>query len=88
MTLYERTVAIFGSRHQQIKAIEEMGELTVELARSLNGDHREALVRCEIADVMILMHQLCVIFGESEMQEVLSEKRRNLEQLLEASSIS
>lgn len=54
----------FGRKMQIAKAIEEMGELTTELARDLNSSSMNVDVIDEIADVSIMIAQLKLIFGE------------------------
>lgn len=61
--VYEAAIAANGIEHQVIVAIEEMAELTKELAKSFRpkGTTTEKLVD-ELADVTIMMEQLRLIF--------------------------
>jgi len=52
----------FETTQQIIKAIEEMAELSKELAKELNGNGNEDAIREEIADVMIMMEQMVYLF--------------------------
>lgn len=52
----------FETSQQIIKAIEEMAELSKELAKELNGNGNEDAIREEIADVMIMMEQMVYLF--------------------------
>lgn len=54
----------YGKRSQVGQAIEEMSELTVELNKNINRnkDNVEDITK-EIADVMIMLMQLLVIYG-------------------------
>lgn len=69
MGLYERAIEKFGEEKQIQKAIEEMGELIVELSRALIADgvrdeHLLANIREELADVEIMCDQMEIIFGD------------------------
>lgn len=69
MDLYERAIEKFGEEKQIKKAIEEMGELIVELSRWLNAErpadeHLLSHIREELADVCVMTDQLQLIFGD------------------------
>lgn len=69
MDLYERAIEKFGEEKQIKKAIEEMGELIVELSRALiaggvRDEHLLANIREELADVEIMCDQMEIIFGD------------------------
>lgn len=85
--LYERAIRRYGEKAQVLKAIEELGELSVELARWLNSDepadgHLLANIREELADVCIMTDQLQLIFDDVSSWEVYKLER--LERRLEA----
>lgn len=65
--IYEAAIAHYGMRNQIWVAVEEMSELTKELAklRRHKGTTVDALVD-EIADVTIMMEQLRLIFKANE----------------------
>lgn len=79
-----RAIDHFGTEHQIKKAIEEMGELTVELSRYLmdleKGTRRtgKELIRGELADVMIMAEQLRIIFGQAEVDAAVEDKIKAL----------
>ena len=58
-----RAIDHFGKYSQISKAIEEMAELTAELARAQNETGMNVNLIQEIADVSIMMLQLREIFG-------------------------
>ena len=64
--VYEAAIDKFGQDLQIWKAVEEMAELTKELAKHQGGNYdsrsRDRLVD-EIADVTIMVEQLRIIFG-------------------------
>ena len=86
MGLYERAVGRWGDKAQVLKAIEELGELAVELSRWLNSDDPAderllAHIREELADVCIMSDQLQLIFGDVSDWEMYKLER--LERKLE-----
>lgn len=86
MGLYERTIKRYGQIKQVTKAVEELGELAVELSRWLlnDGQHDEHLlshIKEELADVCIMTDQLQLIFGDVSDWEM--HKLERLERKLE-----
>lgn len=86
MGLYERVIFRHGSVKQVTKAVEELGELAVELSRWLlnDGQHDEHLlshIKEELADVCIMTDQLQLIFGDVSDWEM--HKLERLERKLE-----
>jgi NTP pyrophosphatase (non-canonical NTP hydrolase) len=79
-SIIENAIHYYGKVHQQVKAIEELGELITSLARHLNSngtvyaDH----VREEIADVAIILPQLSRIFGPAEVDAFVEKKLTRL----------
>lgn len=62
VVIYEKAQARFGLRAQALKALEELGEVTVELARVQNGlGSMEALAE-EIADATIMLEQMRLLY--------------------------
>lgn len=68
----------YGKGHQLVKAMEEMAELTAELARTADTRTTNRHICEEIADVMIMMKQLTIIFGESKVHEIEEFKIQRL----------
>ena len=83
--ILEGAITHFGSDAQIIKAIEELGELTVELARHRNGLGRTEAIREEMADAFIMLNQLELIFGDVTDIEVAKLER--LERMIENVSV-
>ena len=80
MDLYERAIEKFGEEKQIQKAIEEMGELIVELSRALiaggvRDEHLLANIREELADVCVMTDQLQLIFGDVSDWEMYKLER-------------
>lgn len=84
--LYERVIFRHGSVKQVTKAVEELGELAVELSRWLLADgigdgHLLSHIKEELADVCIMTDQLQLIFGDVSDWEM--HKLERLERRLE-----
>lgn len=73
--ILEGAIAKFGAEAQIVKAIEEMGELTVELARHRNGLGKVEALREELADAFIMLNQLELIFGDVTEIEIAKLER-------------
>jgi NTP pyrophosphatase (non-canonical NTP hydrolase) len=74
----------FGSKPQIIKAIEEMAELSKELAKELNDNGNEDNIREEIADVLIMMEQMVFLFDvKNEIAKWRENKLFKLAKLIE-----
>jgi NTP pyrophosphatase (non-canonical NTP hydrolase) len=81
-TVTEQAIAHYGAGEQIEHTIEELGELIVaimELKRNRRSRPQKVQeVINEIADVMIMVEQLAVIFGESEVQRHIFHKVERL----------
>ncbi len=78
----EKAVSHFGVQSQISKAIEEMSELTTELARFQNKIGMNVNIIEEIADASIMLEQLKVIFGPELVETHIKLKLKRLEALL------
>jgi NTP pyrophosphatase (non-canonical NTP hydrolase) len=87
--LQEPSIAIkacetFDNKQQIVKAIEEMSELSKELAKELNDNGNEDAIREEIADVMIMMEQMVYLFDvKNEIAKWRENKLFKLAKLIE-----
>lgn len=68
----------YGPEHQKRKAIEEMGELLTALAREQDARANTEQVITEIADVIIMMRQLSIIYGIADVNNEIECKERRL----------
>lgn len=80
MDLYERAIEKFGEKKQVTKAVEELGELIVELSRWLNAErpadeHLLSHIREDLADVCVMTDQLQLIFGDVSDWEMYKLER-------------
>lgn len=83
--ILEGAILHYGSDAQIVKAIEELGELTVELARHRNGLGNVDALREELADAFIMLNQLELIFGD--VTEIEIAKLERLERMIENVSV-
>ncbi len=76
-------VGKWGRQPQQVKAMEECGELIVQLAKFVNGSPTslEAIID-EIADVQIVVWQMRLQFGESATDIRIHQKLDRLEKAI------
>lgn len=73
--ILESAIEYFGSEAQIVKAIEELGELTVELARYSNGQDNTEAIREELADAFVMLNQMEMIFGDVSEIEIAKLER-------------
>ena len=73
----------FGVEGQINKAVEEMGELITELSRrNLQRFDREHVAE-EVADALIMLEQLRIIFGGDRVDGYVAEKLERLEKTID-----
>ena len=82
--LYQKAIEKFGEAHQIQKSLEEMAECSVALHHFMLQKMTVESVITEIADVMIMMEQLSLIFGKSRVEHFKQVKLERLRKLLEA----
>ena len=88
--ILEGAIKTWGEEAQSVVAIEELSELTKALTKWLRhylpgqGDYEQIVsdIREEMADVGIMLNQLCLIFGDPTEEEIL--KLLRLEQRIKA----
>lgn len=78
--ILEGALSHFGYDAQMVKAIEELGELTVELARHRNGADNFDAVREELADAFVMLNQMELIFGD--VTEIEAAKLERLARMI------
>lgn len=79
--MMNRIIAHFGHSAQKIKAIEELNELVVELAKDLNGKLDKSALIDELADARIMLSQLFEIYRDYE-QEITTRINFKLDRTL------
>lgn len=84
--IYQRAIDAFGCESQIQIAIEEMAELTAALYHHERGRCHGLAVAREIADVLIVVEQLRLLFGAEMVDRTVCEKLARLgERIREAS---
>lgn len=74
-----RIIAHYGGyAHQKEKAIEELSELHQALARDLQGEGDRANIIEEIADALVMIAQLVLIYGIHREVELVANDKANL----------
>ena len=63
----KKAIDTFGVANQQLKAVEEMGELIQAISKALIG--KEHSVEEEIADVEIMLTQLKIMYDLKKIEE-------------------
>lgn len=81
-----RAIEKWGHKRQQVKAVEELGELQNAVLRNLDGRGNYNNLVEEIADVEIMLLQLKMIYGIpfSEVEEMKAKKILRLRSRIEA----
>lgn len=73
----KKAIENYGEAIQKVVAIEELGELTQAITKSLRGDDHN--VEEEIADVYIMLHQLMLMYDAKKVNEIKDFKMKRLE---------
>lgn len=74
-------VKTYGKESQLIVAIEELSELIKELTKHLRGENNVDHISEEMADVLIMLEQLGIIFNNPD--DVFSWRDKKLKRLRE-----
>jgi NTP pyrophosphatase (non-canonical NTP hydrolase) len=81
--ILDRALAKWGATHQMLIAIEEMAELITALCHSLRGRDTEDEVVEEVADVLITVKQMKILFGESVVNKFEIDKTKRLQERID-----
>jgi len=79
-----RAINHYGVEANIDKALEEMGELTVELSRRRLPRYSSEKVAEEIADVLITVEKLRLLFNAPRVDRIVAEKLARLEGEMDA----
>lgn len=75
MNKYQQILEYHGYERQLLKLIEESNELGASIARFLGEETRERDdIVSEMADVLVLIRQMAIIFGENEIEKEVEFK--------------
>jgi NTP pyrophosphatase (non-canonical NTP hydrolase) len=78
-TVLGRALDKWDEEAQIFMAFEEMGELQTELSRLRRGRSDKEHVAEEIADVLIMVHQMALVCGTEAVSAALERKMKRLE---------
>jgi NTP pyrophosphatase (non-canonical NTP hydrolase) len=81
-------VNFFGAGTQREMCAEECGELIVALNHHKRGRIGDTEVCVEIADVLIMCHQMSLIFGEREVDAQVKIKLEKIKKLMESRTLT
>lgn len=59
--ILDRAIRYYGRQHQMTKALEELAELSVEVAKHKSGEDNMEALASEMADVYIMLAQIQTI---------------------------
>ena len=76
----QNAIKVYGRDKQTEMAIEEMGELLVAINQHKRGRISVEAVQEEIADVRIMVEQLAIIYGESDVTNFETKKVARLKE--------
>ena len=83
LELSKQAIDRFGIRHELLKSVEELSELTTVLMQFLNGKIVDLNdIHSEIADVYICLAHLYNIYVPSAIDDALVAKQKRLKDLL------
>lgn len=80
--LYQATIDKWGEDAQYDQAVEECAELIAALKHYRRGKIDKQAVIGELADVSLMLGQLCWMFGQNQVDAAIREKRQKLDTLL------
>jgi NTP pyrophosphatase (non-canonical NTP hydrolase) len=87
--IYIEAIKVFGKEVQLLKAVEEMAELTqaiVKLRINKNDYSKERLTSSvieELADVIIMVNQLSLMFDRNELGNKINAKLTRLKKIIQ-----
>ncbi len=84
--IYQATINKWGEEAQYDQAVEECAELIAALKHYRRGKIDRQAVIDELADVSLMLGQLSWMFGKDEVGRAIREKRKKLDELLNAPS--
>lgn len=80
--IFKKAIDTWGIDMQEDMAIDEMSELTKAIIKKRRGKGSEEQIIEELADVGIMVCQLCEHYGYDKINKVYTEKINRLKELL------
>jgi NTP pyrophosphatase (non-canonical NTP hydrolase) len=81
--IFKATLDKWGVEAQYDQTIEECAELITALKHFKRGKASETKIIEELADVLLMTHQLIFMLGEDRVSQAIDNKLRKLEKLLQ-----
>ena len=80
----QKALRHFGHNRQVSKCLEEIAELAVELHHHLDGRGNMDAMATELADVLIMAHQMRIMIGKDRVDKAVSHKLDRLDERMRA----
>ena len=77
MNRIEFLATYYGREHQELKTLEELEELTIELINNIKTEGVSSNTPSEISDVLIMLYQLIYIYNIGDDIENITEFKIN-----------
>ena len=77
MNRIEFLATYYGKEHQELKTLEELEELTIELINNIKTEGVSSNTSSEISDVLIMLYQLIYIYNLGDKIENIAEFKIN-----------
>lgn len=75
MSVLHEAIALYGAESQTRQVFEEMAELQKELCKNARGADNRAAIAEEIADVRIMLEQMCILHDCEDLAKVFRSKK-------------
>jgi NTP pyrophosphatase (non-canonical NTP hydrolase) len=80
--VFEQAITTWGVENQRMMAVGEIGELLAEFGRIVQGRSSTDKMVDEIADTLIMVTQLALIYGEDAVKERIKFKLQKINEKL------
>ena len=77
--LCDLSLQTFSANVQTARAIQDLGNLTVELSKALQLDPSVGSIKERIAECYLAITQMMMVFGAVDIQDVLTDKLNYME---------
>lgn len=81
--LFEKALRCWGAEAQKMMAVGECGEFLAEFGRTVQGRSSPENMIDEIADVIIMMNQMSLLYGEDAVRKRILYKIQKITNKLE-----
>lgn len=81
-TIFKKALRVYGVDAQKRMLVEEMGELLTAMARAPRGRATKEDIITELADVLIMIKQMALVYGRDEFEQEVKRKIERLQEKL------